>query len=45
MQKLEIFDILDVPDNVVSEVASIVIAAKKMGIKVEWIDKFIRDLY
>lgn len=39
--KLESFTILDVPDNVFSKVARIVIVTEKMGIRVEWIDQVI----
>lgn len=42
--KLESFNNLDVPDNVVSKVVSTIIAAEKVGIRVEWIDKVIGEI-
>lgn len=45
MEKLETFVIVDVPDNIVSKVACTIATAKKMGIKVGWIDKVIEDTY
>lgn len=44
VQKLESFKILEVPTQVVSEVAGLVAAAVKMGIKVEWIDRVIGEI-
>lgn len=43
MKKLENFTILDVPDNIVPEVARTVAATEKIGIKLKWIDKVIGD--
>lgn len=39
MQKLENFNILEVPTQVASEVADVAAATANMGIKVEWIGK------
>lgn len=39
MQELESFSILDVPDLVISRVARVVFAAKKLGIRVDWLDR------
>lgn len=44
VRKLETFNIPDILNNVVSKVASIVAAAKKMGIYVGWINKVIGKL-
>lgn len=40
--KLESFNILAIPENVVSKVVDTVDATTKMGIKVRWIDKVLR---
>lgn len=45
MQKLQTFNILDVPENVVAKVAEIVNMATKMSIKVEWIDKVAENVF
>lgn len=44
MQKLETLHIMDVPDNVVSKVASTFVVAEKMGISVGLIDKVLREI-
>lgn len=44
MYELESFDIIDVLDDVLSKVACIVAVPEKMGIKVRWLDKVIRDI-
>lgn len=36
VRKLKTFNILDVPDNVLSKVASTVVATEKMGTRVRW---------
>lgn len=42
--KLETFNILDVPDNIVLKAVSTVVVAGKMGIQVEWIDRVIGEI-
>lgn len=44
VQKLESFNILDVPIDVVSKVERIVAGTEKMGIMIGWLDKVIRDV-
>lgn len=44
MQKLETFNILELPAQIVSVVADTVDAAAKMSIKVEWIDKVLGEI-
>lgn len=45
VHKLETINILNVPNNAVSKVASTVAAAKKMGIQVRWIDNAIEEIH
>lgn len=44
MQKLKIFNILDVPDNVDLKVACAVTATVKMGFRVGWINKVLGEI-
>lgn len=44
VRKLETFNILDVPDNIVLKAVSTVVVAGKMGIQVEWIDRVIGEI-
>lgn len=44
IQKLEKFTVLEVPSQVVFEVADIVAIIAKMGVKVEWIYKILGDI-
>lgn len=41
---LKTFNILEVPKIVVSKVACTIVAAKRMGIQVEWIDKVTEEI-
>lgn len=43
-QKLEEFKILEVSSNVLSGVANIAVAAAKMGVKVDWMDKVLDEI-
>lgn len=44
VQKLESFDILDAPYEVVFKVAPTVATAKKMVIEIKWLDKVLKDI-
>lgn len=44
VQKLESFNILDVPDKVISKVACTVATVEKIGIRIEWLAKVICDI-
>lgn len=41
VQELESFSILDVPDEVISEVTQVIFAAEKSRIRVDWFDRAI----
>lgn len=41
--KLESFNILDISENVVSKVASTIVATKKIGIRVKWLNRVIAE--
>lgn len=44
VQELESFAVLDVPDEVISRVARVVSAAKKSGVRVDWLDRVIGEV-
>lgn len=45
VQKLESFDILDVPGQVISKVARTMAAAEKMWIKIRWMARLLENMY